>query len=136
MKVTADANVLFSSLLRDGMTRSIWFSPVLQLYAPKFMLKEFTKYRAHLIRKYAGTETEFNRLLENIISCVVWIPDEDLKPFIPAAISLTEDQKDILYLACALKEGTIIWSNDKHLKKQKRIPVKTTPEMAEEYGHL
>ncbi|MDO8538215.1 MAG: PIN domain-containing protein [archaeon] len=136
MKVTVDANILFACLITDGVTRRIWFNPEISLFAPRFILNEFLKYKQEIVKKFKGTEKEFDQLLEKALLQVKLVSDEDLKPFIPAVKTLIADEKDWLYLACALKEDTIIWSNDNDLKKQSRIKVKTTQELIEEVGTL
>lgn len=136
MKATVDANVLFSALLKQGLTRRIWFSPQMELFAPAFLLEEFRKYDSFLQKKFSGTPQEFLALCEKLFSQVRFVPDNELKPFLPAAASLSNDPKDWLYLACALKENTEIWSNDKEFKKQKRIKTATTTELAEKEGTL
>lgn len=136
MKVTVDANSLFSALLRKGKSRKIWFDPVVELYAPYFLLKEFQKYSSFLQKKFLGNAKEFRLLSKKLLSQVFFIQDNELKPYLPAAASLSDDPKDWLYLACALKEDTIIWSNDKEFKKQSRIKIKTTGEMIKEIGSL
>ncbi len=134
MKVTVDANILFACLIKDEQTRKTWFSQELRLYAPEFIIDEFLKYK-ELLRKKSGYNTlEFDRLLKIVISQVRLVPDKELAPFLPAAASLISDQNDLLYMACALKEDTIIWSNDKEFKKQARIKTKTTTEMIKEIG--
>lgn len=136
MKVTVDANVMFSCLIREGATRSIWFNPAVTLHAPRYLLTEFMKHRQYLLRKYDGSEEEFNTLTANLASNVNWVADEDLAPYLPAAESLIEDPKDWLYIACALREDTIVWSNDKGFRKQNRIKTKTTEELMKDCGHL
>ncbi|MFH1587862.1 MAG: PIN domain-containing protein [Candidatus Diapherotrites archaeon] len=136
MRVTVDANILFSALIKKGQTRKVWFNPEIELCAPEFLLKEFLKYREYLQKKASGTPKEFQDISETLFSQVFFIPDSELKPFLPAAAFLSNDAKDWLYLACALKEDTIIWSNDKEFKKQKRIKIKSTKEMIEETGML
>ena len=136
MKVTADANILFSALLKKGKTRKIWFNPEIELFVPLFILKEFQKYKQYLQKKSDLKEKEFNVLCEKLLSQVLFVKDSELKPYLPAASSLLKDAKDLLYLACALKEDTIIWSEDKGFKKQNRIKTLTTKEMAEEFGEL
>ncbi len=136
MKVTVDANILFSALIRKGKTRSIWFGPEIELFAPRFILIEFQKYNSFLQKKFNGTQEEFNLLSKSLLSQVNFVSDEQLKSFLPAAVSLINDPKDWLYLACALKEDTIIWTNDKGFKKQERVKIRTTTEMIEEVGLL
>lgn len=136
MKATVDANILFSALLRKSITRRIWFNPELELYAPAHLLAEFQKYRCFLLKKFGGSEDEFSGLYLKLLSQVHFIPDDKLKPFLPAAASLSGDPKDLLYLACSLAEDTILWSNDKGFKKQSRIMVLNTEEIVQEIGML
>lgn len=136
MRATIDANVLFSALIRKGLTRKIWFGPELSLYAPQFLLVEFHKYGSFLQKKFRGSGEDFKLLSQKLLSQVKFVPDQELKPFLPAAASLIKDSKDWLYLACALKEDTVIWSNDKGFKKQNRVKTFSTAEMREETGTL
>ncbi|MFH1586674.1 MAG: PIN domain-containing protein [Candidatus Diapherotrites archaeon] len=136
MRVTVDANILFSALLRKGITRKIWFGLEMELFAPRFLLEEFQKYKGYLQNKFKGTREEFLDLSQKLLSQVKLVSDGDLKPFLPASASLTNDPKDWIYLACALKEDTLIWSDDKEFKSQKRIRILSTPEMKEEFGLL
>ncbi|MBS3057760.1 MAG: hypothetical protein J4415_03995 [Candidatus Diapherotrites archaeon] len=136
MKVTADADILFSALLRKGETRRIWFYPEIEIYAPKSLLEEFKKYTPYLKNKFAGDEKDFLIITEKLISQVSFIEDAELEPFLPAAASLSNDPKDWFYIACALRENTAIWSNDKHFRTQGRIKTMTTQEMMKNFGRL
>lgn len=134
MKFTVDANILFSALLKRGATRKIWFDPQIELFAPKYLLVEFEKYRPFLQKKFKAAKEEFEVLCTKLVSHVLFVEDDELKAYLPAAKSLSNDPKDWLYLACALKLETLIWSSDKEFKKQLRIKTKNTAEMLEEYG--
>jgi len=136
MKVTIDANVLFSCLIKDSVTRKAFFNPALDLYAPAFLLTELTKYISTIQRKSGLNIQEASLLIARMISQITFVNDDELKPYLPAAAALTKDSKDWLYLACALNENTIIWSNDKEFKKQKRVTIKTTKEMIEKEGSI
>lgn len=136
MNVIVDANILFAALLKDGMARRLMFNPDLQLYAPEFIVREFLKHRAYLLEKYAFGQDKFGRLLSLLVSSVRLIPDRKLEPFLPAAHSLIEDPNDWLYLAAALRENAVIWSEDKGMKMQSRVKVYTTKSMAREFGLL
>ncbi len=136
MKATVDANILFSALLREGATRRIWFLPELELYAPEYLIVEFLKYKKYLREKFKGTDGEFGLFSQKLVSQIKLVKDSELEPFLPAATSLIKDPKDWLYLACALKADTIIWSNDKGFKEQKRIRAKNTDELLKELGGL
>ena len=136
MKVTVDANILFSALLKAGLTWKLWFNPTLELYAPGFLVEEFQKHQAFLLKKFGGTAEEFGRLTELLFAQVKFVPEEELNAFMPAARSLLNDLKDLHYLACALKEDTVLWSNDQGFKQQHRTKTLTTTEMKEALGTL
>lgn len=99
-------------------------------------MAEFLKYREELRKKFKGTDAEFDAILQKSLRYVKLVRDEELKPFLPAAASLTADKKDWLYLACALKEDAAIWTSDKVFQGQKRIRIWTTSELAKETGTL
>src|SRR3989338_2252719 len=136
MKATVDANILFSSLIKRGINRRIWFESELILYSPKFIYDELYKYENFLFKKFSGTKEEFEELSKKLLSKIRIIAHEELVPYMPASKSLIKDEKDLIYLACALKEDTIIWSNDKEFRKQNRIKIRTTEEMVKEFGSL
>lgn len=133
MKATADANILFASLITDGLTRKIWFNEEIELYCPAFIIIEFLKYKNLIEKKFKGPKDRFESLLDHCLKQTIIVKNEELEPYIPAADTLVEDRKDLVYFACALKENTILWSNDKEWKNQTRIAVKTTEELAEEF---
>lgn len=136
MKLVADANVLFSSLIRDGTTRRLWTHPGLILFAPSFIVEEFIKYENELLRKSGTKPDEFKRLLSDVLSILAIVPDAHLDPFMPAAATLSTDKKDWPYLALALKENAAIWSNDAEFKRQNRVKTFTTAELIGEVGKL
>ncbi len=136
MKVTIDANILFSCLIKDSQTRKLFFSPELSIFAPQFISEELIKYLPELRAKSKLSETEFLVLLDKIFGQIKIIPDKDLAPFLPAAASLLKDPKDLLYISCALSEDTIIWTNDKGFKVQSRVKALTTEELSQMVGTL
>ncbi len=136
MRLTVDANILFSCLLKKGITRRIWFKGPVELYSPEFILAEFAKYRGELLDKFGGSEEDFDLILQKTLRYITIVSNEELTPFIPAAASLISDKKDWLYLACALKEGTDIWTSDKGFRGQRRVHVWTTEELAKKTGIL
>ena len=136
MGLTVDANVLFSALLKKGETRRIMFREEITLFAPSFLKTEYDKYRNYLRKKFVGNDKEFNIIQDKLLSLITFVGEANLKPYIPAAASLIKDENGWLYLACALKENTAIWSNDKEFKKQSRVEIKTTEELIKEFGGL
>ena len=112
------------------------FNPQAELIAPEFLLQEALKYEGELLKKYSGKREEFYKFFKTIIKQIRFVPDKDLKPYLPAAASLSTDSKDWLYLACALHSNATIWTHDKEFQKQKRVKIKTTTELGKELGQL
>ncbi|MFH1199442.1 MAG: PIN domain-containing protein [Candidatus Micrarchaeota archaeon] len=129
MQLVVDANVLFSALLKAGMTRRLLFDRRLSLYAPRLLLEEFGKYAAELQKRSRLPKKEFVELSKMLLSRIHWVPDSEINPFLPAARHLCSDEKDVPYLACALAAGAELWSRDRDLL-QPRVKVWETAQLA------
>jgi len=136
VKVTVDANILFACLIKDSITRKLFFNPTLSLYAPEYIIDELLRHILEIRKKSGLSEEELSRLIQKAFGQVTVVPDKDLKLFLPAAASLVEDPGDWLYLSCALYEDTAIWSNDNDFAPQKRVKVFTTKELMSIVGSL
>ena len=136
MKVTVDANVLFACLIKDSVTRRLFFNPTMSIFAPAFIIDEYIKYAQELQKKSKLPEWDFLQLVNDVLGQVSVVPNESLKLFLPAAEFLISDSKDWLYIACALSEDTVIWSNDLGFKSQSRIKVFTTKELIDQLSLL
>ncbi|NMA44372.1 MAG: PIN domain-containing protein [Candidatus Diapherotrites archaeon] len=134
MKVTVDANILIAALIKGGSTRKILTNSAITVFAPAFLFSEIIKYKREIVKKSKGSEDDFNYLFAILLKNIKIIDDKELLPYLPAAKTLISDKKDLLYFACALYKDTVIWSNDKEFKKQKRVKIFTTEEMLKEVG--
>ncbi|MFH1181678.1 MAG: PIN domain-containing protein [Candidatus Woesearchaeota archaeon] len=124
-----DSNILFAALLKESVTSDILFKHT--LYAPEFIIDEFRKYNEYLKHKTKRAEEDFTELLELFERNVILILKEEIAPFIEKAEKISPDQKDVPYLALAMKLRCGLWSNDKALKeKQNIIQVYSTEELA------
>ncbi|MFH1106810.1 MAG: PIN domain-containing protein [Candidatus Micrarchaeota archaeon] len=130
MRLSVDANVPFSAMLREGLTRKLFFDRRLVLFAPRFLLKEFDKYAGELRMRSRLSKKEFVELGRLLLSRIRWVEDGEITPFLPAARHLCSDAKDVPYLACALAVGADLWSRDRDLL-QPRVRVWETGELAE-----
>lgn len=136
MKIVADANAFFSCLIKDGLSRRIWFEPEVELFAPEFIRVEFTKYRTYLEEKYSGRLETFDPLVSTLLAHADLLSDDLLTPFLPAARTLVSDPKDWFYVAAALKVDAGIWTSDPHFSGQNRIPVFNSKQLASQLGLL
>ena len=136
MKVVVDANVLFSSTIKKGLTYRALLNPDLDLCAPRFIAEEFLEHKEEAFLKFGGRREDFDRAVELLFSFIRLVDNSLLLPYLPAARELTTDEDDWLYLACALRENAAIWTQDGGFTGQKRVKILTTAELAKEVGLL
>ena len=136
MKVTVDAKVLFACLIKDSVTRRLFFNPALALFSPEFIVDELLRHVLEIKEKSGLGEEELYRLTEKVFGQIALIPDKDLTPFLPGAAALVKDPKDWLYVACALRSDTSIWSNDSDFGFQRRFKILKTKELVSIVGSL
>lgn len=130
MKLIVDANILFSALIKDGLTAELLISDKLQLFAPEFLFTEYNKYKDLILRKTHRNEEEFNNFLEILKDQIFIVPKKEIMPFMDEADKISPDPKDTVYFALAIALKSNIWSNDKKLKQgQTKINVFSTQEL-------
>lgn len=122
MKVIVDVNVLVSSLLNKGVPFNVFFFNSLmnkfEFVAPEFLLTEFEKHEQRLINETKFSEKEFEELKNFLLRSIIFIPSQEFSEYLPKARELlSENVKDVPYVALALKLNASIFSGDKALKK-------------------
>jgi len=134
MDLVVDANVFFAALIKRGLSAKLLFIDELHLYAPEYLLEEFSKYRREIIKKTHRTSDEFDRVLSRIFDRIHLVPMAEIKPFMSVGESTSPDIDDAVYFALAMKLGISIWSNDGRLKKQNVVRIYTTTELVHIYS--
>ena len=131
MRVVIDANELFSLLIKGSRSsKEIFLSKNIELIAPEFILEEFTSNKDELLSKTHRTEAEFSEALSVFKSRVKLISEQEFCQFMPESNEIfPEHTKDMPYLALALKFNCPIWSEEKLLKKQRRVEIFNTKEL-------
>lgn len=135
MKIVVDANILFSALLRKGLTHKLMFDERLTLYAPQFLQIELQKYRQELKERTNIGEKEFDKALQMLLAKLHFVPDEETALYRDAVYHLVNDKKDAPYLACALAINGDLWTQDKALN-QNRVKTWNTTQLAKQLGLL
>ena len=62
MDLVIDANILFAALIKEGVSIELIFNENFHLFAPEFLLEEFTKYKNEILKKTKRTDEEFNEI--------------------------------------------------------------------------
>ncbi len=130
MKLVIDANIIFAALIKGGLTAELIISNGLQLFAPEFLLEEFSKYQNQILEKTHRSKENFGNFVRILKEYITFIPQKNITPFLEKANAFSPDPKDSVYLALALALKSAVWSNDKKLKKeQNHIKVLSTEDL-------
>jgi predicted nucleic acid-binding protein len=132
MNIVLDANILFSALIKDSTTRRMILEYDGPFLFPAYIFEELEKHKTELIRKSCLTKDEFNQLLSMLLKKVSVVPNEVLYPFRKEAYEAVKDidPDDVLFVACVLAyPNSVLWSDDKKLKKLMQITVFNTKEI-------
>ncbi|MBI2672042.1 PIN domain-containing protein [Candidatus Woesearchaeota archaeon] len=134
MQIILDSNILFSALIKDSIIRKIILNFKGFFLFPSFIFEELEKHYDELIKKSRLNKDEFEDLLDIILSKVLIVPSEVLLKHKKEALEIVKDidVDDVIFIACALAyDFSVVWSNDKNLKKQDSIKVCNTKEIIE-----
>lgn len=132
MRVVLDSNILFSALIKDSTTRKKILEYEGHFLFPEFIFQELEAHKEELREKSGMSIEEFYMLLELMLRKVEIVPTTKLLPHRKKALEIVKeiDVNDALFIACALAyPESIIWSDDKKLKSQKKVRVCNTKEM-------
>ncbi len=129
MRLVVDSNVVFAAIVARGVTSDLLFHKDLRLLAPEFLNEEYGAYRAYLSKK-AGLNVETIDAVKNrFFTRIRVFAKPDYESCRTEAERITPDPNDAPFFALALKENADIWSNDKALKRQNRVPVYSTHDL-------
>ena len=132
MIIIVDTNILISALIKNAQTRKIMVTANEHFVLPEIALEEVRDHEATILKKSGLSKEEYNHLLTRLLNYVELIPIEKLKTHLQKACRIMEkiDIDDAAFIAAALAyTDAIIWSDDKHFKKQQQIKVFNTQEM-------
>ena len=131
MILVVDANILFSALIRNGITRKILVLSGYDFYAPEFTIQELTKHLAELQKKTGLDKEKLAERIDELLAAsnLVLVPFEEFEEQKDLSGKISPDPGDVAYLALALHLNCSLWSNDAVLKKQKRVKVINTKEL-------
>ena len=129
MIIVADANVIFSMLIKQGITAELFFNPIFNIYVPEFILEEMANHKEEILSKTKRSKDEFEDIFGIIIGIANIVSNEELQAYLEKAKQVSPDKDDVMYFALALKLNCPIWSNDKKLKEQNAIAIYSTDEL-------
>ncbi len=134
MKIVIDSNVLFSALIRDSTTRRLILEYDDIFLFPSYIFEEMEEHKHELIEKSKMDSEDFEKLLQLILKKVHIVPEEALAAHKEQALEIVKeiDLDDALFIACAMAyPESVIWSDDKKLKKQNNVKILSTAEIVD-----
>ena len=131
MKLVIDTSSIISALIKNGISRRIIVSPLIQFVTPDHSLKEISKYKELICKKAKINSNEFDIILNLLFEKITIIPKEEYEEFFDVAKTIIEDINDMPFIALYLaSKADGIWSDDTHFKSRKGITVYRTRELA------
>src|SRR3989344_3923797 len=118
MSVVIDVNVVLSALMKDSTTREIIVKSGLDFCFPETSLTKIRKYKGLILEKSGLSEREFSQLFDKLLSFIRLIPTEEVKSrWLDAKKIIGHiDVEDDVFVATALSQNAVIWSEDKHFE--------------------
>ncbi|MBI5036831.1 hypothetical protein HZC09_05815 [Candidatus Micrarchaeota archaeon] len=129
MELVVDTNIAIAAIMRNGTTRNLVLSGLLKLCSVERLGAEIAKYREYMIEKTGLEPSEIDKSAKMILSKIELVPESAYESDSKEAKSMTPDIDDWPFLALALHENCGLWSNDKKLRRQKKVKVYSTPDL-------
>jgi len=132
LKFVLDTNILLKALIRNSKVRAALLSPNHQLFVPEYAVEETRRHFGLIVKKTGLSEEEVKLVLGVLLTNLHVILSRDIMANwkVAEGIMVDIDRSDIPFVAAALSlpcDG--IWSDDIHLKRQKRVKVWNTKEV-------
>lgn len=131
MNIVIDTNIFIAALIRDSMIRKILTKISANFLFPEFEFEEIKKHKLEILQKSKLSEKELDILILRALNYVKVLPSEIIVEFREDARFIMDkiDSNDSVFIASALAFDAVIWSDDKHFKKQNKVKVYTTKEI-------
>ncbi len=102
MKLVIDTSSIISALIKNGVSRKIIFSSLIQFVTPDYTLEEISRYESLICRKAGIDSNEFDILLGLLFERIMIIPREEYEEFFDSSKTLIDDPCDVPFVALCL----------------------------------
>ncbi|UZE93820.1 MAG: PIN domain-containing protein [Candidatus Pacearchaeota archaeon] len=136
MFIVIDTNVFIAALIKNSLTRELILNTKARILFPELILDELRNHEQEIIKKSGISRQEYLFILSKLLKYVMVVPSELCLPFKEKAKEIMDkiDPDDSVFIATSLAFGKcVIWSDDKHFKKQKFVKIITTKDMSKNY---
>ena len=131
-RIVLDANIVISALIKNSFTRRFITKSDHEFWFPEQAFDRIEKYKELIIKKSGLSSKTVDSIFESLFMRVNIVPKVRSDAKLPKAkeVMISIDKEDALFVASALSMlDAILWSDDKHLKKQDLVAVYTTKEI-------
>lgn len=138
LPIVVDTNVVFSALIKNKLTRKLLLDQRLALFYPEHLETEFAKHNREISARVGISEKKSEQTFYLLMkkSGIRFLPQSSYDFLKPQALASCPSghENDWPFLALAIFLNCALWSNDKALKKQSRVAVHSTREIAQMLG--
>ena len=127
LKLIVDANIIFSALIKEGITAELLVDSRLELYSPLYVLDEIAEHKDLILRK--TERQDITLIFDHLCAIINTVPRHNYESKMRHASGLSPDPDDTEYLALALLLDIPLWSNDTALMRQTDVEIVSTNEL-------
>jgi len=132
LRLVVDTNIILKAIIRDSRVRAILLSPNHEFYVPEYSVEEVEEHMSLLRERTRLSEEEIRSALRILLTNIQVIPARSILTKWSEAEEIMRliDRNDIPFVAASLSTACDgIWSDDKDLKRQRRVRIWSTSEM-------
>src|SRR3990172_6221826 len=98
MRLVLDTNILIAALIKDSLTREMFFAPGFEFLLPEYALGEVRRHHQKIARYASLTAHEVDLLLSLLLESVTVVPMERILPHLQEAEVMLRkvDEKDLI----------------------------------------
>lgn len=134
MLLVVDSNPLISLLISKGTKQDILFCNEIEPISPDWLLFELGKHWKEICSKSKFSEEDLELSLSLVRKRVKPFSLDEYSDKLDEAKEISPHDKDNEFFALALKLECAIWSDDAAFKKQDKVEVFTSEELAKKFG--
>jgi len=132
LKFVLDTNVFLKALIRKSVVRGIILGSNHEFLIPAYLIEETREHAGEVEKKSGLSRTEIESVMDALLARIRVVPTEEVLSKWEEAERIMEniDENDVPFVAAALGarcDG--IWSDDGHLKRQRKVKVWTTEDV-------
>ena len=133
MRLVLDTNVILKALIRDSVVRGILLGSSHEFLVPEYAIEETKRHLGMVADKSGLTKEEIGSVLELLLANAAVIPADMVASKLKEAEAVMGkvDAGDVPFVAASMSVSCDgIWSDDRHLRRQDKVRVWTTKEVA------